>query len=405
MEVKPGYKQTEVGVVPEEWDVKPLDDVVDFLDGRRRPVKDTDRAKMRGDIPYYGASGVVDYVDAFLFDEDLILLGEDGENILSRNCRLAFKISGKTWVNNHAHVLRPTPAMSLDYLTEFLESRDYAQYNTGTAQPKLNKLVCSGIPVLCPPLPEQRAIAGALRDVDALLGALDQLITKNHDLKQAAMQRLLTGKERLPGFQSEWVVKRLREVIELIPAGIYGAEKQFDGTTPYHVATTAHIDEDDTWNNKEMSVRWFLPDQIRRYSIVEGDLIIVKSSGSAEKIQSGKIGFVDAHVAGRFLFSNFLMLLRPTSILPRFLYFYLCSYNVKKLLPTLVEASTYPNIRIDEYLNLDIPTPKLDEQAAIAEVLSDIDAELAVLEQRRDKTRALKQGMMQELLTGRTRLI
>jgi type I restriction enzyme S subunit len=133
MEVKPDYKQTELGIIPEDWEVMSLADVADFLDGRRRPVKDSDRAKMRGEIPYYGASGIVDYVNSFLFDEDLILLGEDGENILSRNCRLAFKISGKTWVNNHAHVLRPKPGMSLDYLANFLESRDYAQYNTGTA--------------------------------------------------------------------------------------------------------------------------------------------------------------------------------------------------------------------------------------------------------------------------------
>jgi type I restriction enzyme S subunit len=105
MEVKPGFKQTEAGVIPQDWSLRQLGDVVEFLDGRRRPVKDADRAKMRASIPYYGASGIVDYVNDYLFDEDLILLGEDGENILSRNCRLAFRISGKAWVNNHAHVL------------------------------------------------------------------------------------------------------------------------------------------------------------------------------------------------------------------------------------------------------------------------------------------------------------
>ena len=107
LSVPEGYKLTEVGVIPGDWEVARLDSVIDFLDGRRRPVKDTDRSKMRGDIPYYGASGIVDYVNDFLFDEHLILLGEDGENILSRNCRLAFIVSGKVWVNNHAHVLKP----------------------------------------------------------------------------------------------------------------------------------------------------------------------------------------------------------------------------------------------------------------------------------------------------------
>ena len=162
MDVTPKYKQTLAGVIPNDWEVTTLGEAVDFLDGLRRPVKDSDRARMRGDIPYYGASGIVDYVNDYIFDEDLILLGEDGENILSRKCRLAFTISGKTWVNNHAHVLRPRPPFVLNYLADFLESRDYAQYNTGTAQPKLNKFVCSRIPVVQPPLPEQHAIAAAL---------------------------------------------------------------------------------------------------------------------------------------------------------------------------------------------------------------------------------------------------
>jgi type I restriction enzyme S subunit len=256
-----------------------------------------------------------------------------------------------------------------------------------------------------PPPPEQRAIAGALGDVDALLGALEKLIAKKRDLKQAAMQQLLTGQTRLPGFTAKWGVKRLGEVVQLIPSGIYGEEKPRGDLLAFPVATTAHIEEDDTWNNKAMAVRYFSQEQITRYSTVEGDLIIVKSSGSAAKIQSGKIGFVDKERAGKFLFSNFLMLLRPTSIAPRSLYFYLCSHNVKKLLPTLVEASTYPNIRLADYLDLEIPIPSPDEQIAIGAVLSDMDAEIAALEQRLAKTRDLKQGIMQELLTGKTRLI
>jgi type I restriction enzyme S subunit len=171
------------------------------------------------------------------------------------------------------------------------------------------------------------------------------------------------------------------------------------------VATTSHIEMDDTWNNKEMPVRYFTAEKLRDYATEEGDLIVVKSSGSAASIQSGKLGLIDSERAGKFVFSNFLMLLRPIGVLPRFLYFYLCSHNVKKLLPTLVEASTYPNIRLGDYLDVEIPVPLPDEQTAIAEVLTEMDAELAALERRREKTRALKQAMMQELLTGRTRLI
>jgi type I restriction enzyme S subunit len=128
---------------------------------------------------------------------------------------LAFRISGKTWVNNHAHVLKPNPDTSIGFLTDYLESLNYKSLNSGTAQPKLNKQKCSAIGVVVPPLPEQRAIAAALSDVDGLLGALDRLIAKKRDLKQAAMQQLLTGQTRLPGFKGEWVVKTVGDICEL----------------------------------------------------------------------------------------------------------------------------------------------------------------------------------------------
>jgi type I restriction enzyme S subunit len=191
-------KITEVGAIPEEWLIKPLAEVADFLDGRRKPVKDSDRAKMRGTIPYFGASGVVDYVNDYLFDEDLVLLGEDGENILSRSCRLAFRISGKAWVNNHAHVLRPRNGVSIGFLSDYLESLNYEQYNSGTAQPKLTKQTCASIPVVLPSTSvEQEAIAAVLADMDAEIDILETSIVKCWQIKQGMMQELLTGRIRL----------------------------------------------------------------------------------------------------------------------------------------------------------------------------------------------------------------
>ncbi len=198
MEVKAGYKQTEVGLIPKDWLTKPLGQIVSFLDGQRRPVKSADRIKMRGTIPYYGASGIVDYVNNYLFDEDLILLGEDGENIISRNCRLAFRISGKTWVNNHAHVLRPNDDISIGFLSDLLESLNYEQLNSGTAQPKLNKKTCSAISIPLPPTKaEQEAIATILSDMDSELETLDSKLSKARQIKQGMMHNLLTGKIRL----------------------------------------------------------------------------------------------------------------------------------------------------------------------------------------------------------------
>ncbi len=192
-----GMKETEIGEIPADWDVVPLDDAVDFLDGMRRPIKQADREKMSGQYPYYGASGIVDYVNDYIFDEPLILLGEDGENILSRNLRLAFKVDGKIWVNNHAHVLRPEENCNIDFLVEYLESIDYTPLNSGTAQPKLNKKTCSAIPIPLPSASEQKAIAAVLSDMDAEIAALEARHSKTVALKQGMMQALLTGRVRL----------------------------------------------------------------------------------------------------------------------------------------------------------------------------------------------------------------
>jgi type I restriction enzyme S subunit len=228
-------EQLATGTIPKEWEITTLGEVVDFLDGKRRPVKDSDRAKMSGTFPYYGASGIVDYVNGYLFDEELILLGEDGENILSRNLPLAFQVSGKIWVNNHAHVLRPKKTVSIGYLTEYLESLDYSNFNTGTAQPKLNKQSCLRLRVILPPPPEQNAIAAALSDADALITSLDALIAKKRDLKEAATQQLLSGKTRLPGFKGEWEVKQLGDIAHIKTGKRNNQDKQEDGEFPFFV--------------------------------------------------------------------------------------------------------------------------------------------------------------------------
>ncbi|MFT6914778.1 MAG: type I restriction enzyme S subunit [Motiliproteus sp.] len=192
-----GYKQTELGEIPVDWEIVELETAVNFFDGMRKPVKSGDRAKIRGIYRYYGASGVVDYVNDYLFDGAYILLGEDGENILSRNLPLAFKVEGKFWINNHAHIMQPKIYFDIDYLTAFLESLDYSLLNSGTAQPKLNKQSCLTINVAKPERAEQKAIGNVLTDMDAEIDALAQRLTKTQNLKQGMMQELLTGRTRL----------------------------------------------------------------------------------------------------------------------------------------------------------------------------------------------------------------
>ena len=219
------------------------------------------------------------------------------------------------------------------------------------------------------------------------------------------MQELLTGKRRLPGFSGEWEWGKLGELVQTIPGGVYGIEKKVAGLVGAKVATTAHISDEDEWNGKKMAERYFTSTQLEGYLVKTNDLVVVKSSGSAASIKSGKIGLVTEKEANKFVFSNFLMVLRPKNIFPNFLYSYLVSNNVKKLLPSLVEASTYPNIRRDEYLAIQIPVPKLQEQKEIAAFLAEQAVEIEVLAVKFAKLKQIKQAMMQELLTGKVRLV
>ena len=173
-----------------EWSECTLQEVVDFLDGQRKPLESADRAKRQGEYPYYGASGIIDYIDDYIFDEPLLLLGEDGANIINRSSPLCFIASGKYWVNNHAHVMRPRKGQNIKFLCELLESLDYTRYNTGTAQPKLNQEKCRQISLNIPTYNEQSSIADFLSAVDQKIiheqRGLDALL----QIKNALMQQL-----------------------------------------------------------------------------------------------------------------------------------------------------------------------------------------------------------------------
>ena len=149
------------------WEQRKLGDIVEFLDTLRKPL--TENTRTKGPYPYYGASGVVDHVADYLFNEELILLSEDGANITDRNYPVCFLASGKYWVNNHAHVLRAKPKMDNNFICMSLERKDYSNYNTGMAMPKLNQDTCRRIPVDCPSYEEQKKIGDYFRSLDNLI--------------------------------------------------------------------------------------------------------------------------------------------------------------------------------------------------------------------------------------------
>jgi len=181
-----------------EWEEKTLSALAENLDNRRIPVTESDRIK--GAIPYYGASGIVDYIHNFIFDEDLLCISEDGANLVSRSTPIAFSITGKTWVNNHAHVLKFASRYVQKIVEDYLNLISLEDYLTGMAQPKLNRAMLDTIPVPIPPDEcEQQKIASCLSSLDDLITAQTQKIDLLKSHKKGLMQQLFPSLDEVQG--------------------------------------------------------------------------------------------------------------------------------------------------------------------------------------------------------------
>ena len=393
MEVRQGYKQTEVGIIPVDWEVCDLFEAADFLDGQRRPIKSSERAKFSGIYPYYGASGIIDYVNEYIFDDDLILLGEDGENILSRNLPLAFQVKGKIWVNNHAHVLKPKAIFEIGFLTDYLESLDYSLINSGTAQPKLNKQACLKIKVAKPTKTEQTAIATALSDADALITSLEKLIEKKRAIKQGAMQQLLEPKQG-------WMIKALGEVADILT----GFPFPSNGYSKYGVRLLrgSNIKRGKTDWNEDICEYWpKITSELQKYQLRSGD-VVVAMDGSLVGKSFAQLSNIDIPS----ILLQRVARIRSTIVDINYLKELICSTLFTAYCDSVKTASAIPHISPADIYNFKINYPSEEsEQTRIASILSDMDKEIESLEQKLSKYKRLKQGMMQELLTGKIRLV
>jgi type I restriction enzyme S subunit len=187
-----------LGEIPAHWEVRKLAWLTECLDGRRVPLNAEERGRMQGEYPYWGANSIVDYVDKWLFDEELVLLGEDGAPFFDRTKRVAFRVCGKVWVNNHAHVLRPGRLVDAAFLANALDCVDYRAFIDGTTRDKLTQGDMNAIPMQCPDLAEQRAIAAFLdretSRIDALVAKVREAIERLKELRTALISAAVTGK-------------------------------------------------------------------------------------------------------------------------------------------------------------------------------------------------------------------
>lgn len=400
-----GYKDSPLGIIPMEWEVKRLGEISDFLDSQRIPIKESDRINMRGIYPYYGASGIIDYVNDYIFDDELILLGEDGANILNRSTPLAFLISGKVWVNNHAHVIKNRQLCNRFYLCSYLDSLSYEKYNTGTAQPKLNREICENIPILLPPLAEQEKIADILSTWDKAIEKQTQLIQKLKLRKKGLMQQLLTGKKRLLGFTDEWKKVKLGEVTTFLSCNTFSREQMNNvcgnlknvhyGDILVKYSSIVDISRDkDSIPYVNDTIEYSPKDYVASGDIVMADTAEDEMVGRAcEFINVGE---------EKIISGLHTILIRPIILFaPMFLGYYLNSREYHKQILSIMQGIKVYSITKEALKNTTIKYPDIQEQTAIANILSSCDNEIRLAQDKLAAMKEQKKGLMQVLLTGK----
>lgn len=405
-----GYKQSEVGVIPEEWEVTRLGQLTEKVGsgltptGGSRVYKDSGRPFIRSQNVGWGQLDLDDvaYIDDAThesFDATEIRAGDVFLNItgasIGRSAMADQRIVGGN-VNQHVCIIRVDHTKLVpDFLCAFLISSHGQQqidsFQAGGNRQGLNFGQVRSISIMIPPtISEQRAIAAALSDVDALLAGLDRLIAKKRDLKQAAMQQLLTGQTRLPGFQGEWEKVKFSD---LTSPG-HGRIDPSHCDPHEFCVELEHIDHG---TGRLLGWSTTTPQSSLKATFETGDVLFGKLRAYLRKYWlATREGVCSTEIwvfkpNPEFVISGYLY---QIVTMDRFIDAASTAYG------THMPRSDWKVVREQEQM-----VPPLPEQTAIASVLSDMDAEIDSLERRRAKTADMKQAMMQELLTGRTRLV
>lgn len=392
-EVPVGYKRTEVGVIPEDWREMAIGLLANVIRGASpRPIDSPVWFDSQSRIGWLRISDVT-ASGKFLYDttQNLSAAGivnsrsvKSGNLVMSICATVGRPIITRKDVCIHdGFVVFDNLRADKEYLYYVLLNMEasWSKHGQTGSQMNLNTGLISSTSVPLPPLPEQRAIAEALSDVDGLLATLEKLIAKKRAIKQATMQQLLTGKTRLPGFSGEWETKRIDTLFESKAGGDLDSVRSSDvqnESYPYPIYANSLSQE---------GLYGFC-----NYAKNRPGSITVTARGTLGKAFYRDTPFV---AIGR------LLVLEPKVRMDARFF----SNYINHSIHFAVESTGVPQLTAPQVERYSLPVPPNSEQHAISEILSDMDAEIAALERRIDKTRTVKQGMMQQLLTGRVRLL
>ena len=370
------YKDSGVnyfGEIPSDWKVLNLRYVFDFLNEKRFPLSALERESKKGIYPYYGASGIIDYVDEYLLDEETILIAEDGANLLSRSTPLAFIAKGKYWVNNHAHILKPKNLL-FNFWTYFLQSLDYTIYITGSAQPKLSREKLGEVIVLYPSLEEQTQIANFLdhetAKIDSLIEKQQQLIQLLKEKRQAVISHAVTkglnsnvpmkdsGVEWLGQVPQTWKVAKIKHLSKIISKGTtpttMGGDFVSEGV---RFLKAENIGKKPTVNSSpEFFITENVDAQLARSRLQEHDVLVIiagATTGLSSVLQKALLP-ANTNQAVSFI--------RPKeTVYAKWISYWLSTHFAQSLIWMGAVQAAQPNLSMESLGNIDITLPCVEE--------------------------------------------
>lgn len=377
-----------------EWEQKKLGEVATSLDNKRVPLSSSQRALIKGDVPYYGATQIVDHINDYIFDEELVLIGEDGVDFKNFQSKpIAQFIQGKSWVNNHAHVFRPDLDLIIPkFLYYSTVHKDVTSFVVGGSRAKLNKSEALKITIHVPSLPEQEKIAEFFSALDERIESTASKVVLLKQQKQGYLQQVFNRElvftddngEQYP----EWEQKKLEEVASVTSGKRLPKGHQFTSSgTPY--ITVSDMGDKRVDHKRFSFISPATETVLQRYKVTKGD-VIISIAGTL-----GKVNLIDASLEQANLTENCDKIRVNERIMPEFIYYVLKSSSIQSDIEKTSTTSSQPKLALEQLRNFSIPTPSLSEQRKIAEFFSVLDERIELNENKLALLKEQKKGYLQ----------
>lgn len=373
------FKKSEVGAIPKEWSCCTINQKFTICNNLRLPISDFERKKIQGKYPYWGPTRIQDYINHYRLEGTYALIGEDGDHFLKyRNQSMTQLVSGKFNVNNHAHIIQGNSDIETKWFYYYFKHRDITKYisRQGAGRYKLNKTTLESMYIAVPPMEEQKDIVKIIADFENLILSLSKIVEKKKSIKQGTMQELLTGKRSVKGCTSQWNSFKLSEVCDVRKGSIITEKNIKKGNVPV-IAGGKY------------------PAYFHNVSNRKGNVVTISASGA----NAGIVSFYSEEIFA----SDCLTIEESSNIDIKYIYYFLL-LNQEKIF-TMQTGGAQPHVHSKDIGNIYVKLPQKEDQKLLSSILCEIDLEIEKLEAKLLRYQKIKQGLMQELLTGRTRVI